>query len=160
MKRFAVLITMLLSFVLISTAQNTTKITKLDNGGKIVSVSSVVSSTATVYSPAFTLDGFLENTVTYPLSVQYKIDTSDVTSGVDIDSVAVTIQYTNDPAAASASFTVADTISLTLGTTALTATTLDLNSKKGGFYRLKCVGLGANTGALVTAYIGVYRKDH
>jgi hypothetical protein len=160
MKRIALLITMFLLIAAFAVAQNTTKITPLAGGGKLIYINQVVASTGTYNSPAFTLDGFLENTVTYPIAVQYSVDTSDVTSGTDVDSVSVVFRYSNDPDVAAASWAVADTISLTLGTTALTAATYDLNGKKGAYWRVQTIGKGANTGAAVKVFIYAYRKDH
>jgi hypothetical protein len=133
---------------------------KLPEGGKVVYVDLAVPSTSTVYSTPFTLDGFLENTSSYPLSVSYSVDTSNVASGTDIDSVALTLQGTNNPSFALATFTVVDTVSLTLGTTAYTNATMDLNSKKYAWYRWAAVGKGANTGAAVKLNLYGYRKDH
>ena len=133
------------------------KVKDLQPSGRTVEFQAVVLTTTAYTSNPFSLSGYIgESLVTYPISVVYSLDTSNVNAGTEVDSVkAILFGYnlsTDEPVAV-------DTLSATLGTTTNTYTTLDLNNRKLAYYYWVVTGLGSNTAALFKATLFAYRRD-
>lgn len=135
-----------------------TEVKDFDGRAKRILVEGEIVTTGTYYSLPFTLSGFIDDVGgTYPISISYAVDTSDYSStSPEIDSVSIILQGTFDET----NYATVDTLSLTLGTTSRTKSSLDYNNLKYPFYRWKIVGLGSNTAAYVYLNAYVYRRGH
>lgn len=135
-------------------AQTTTDYLKKGNPGHIYMTSTAIDSAETIWTDAFTLEGFENGSfATYPLG--YGVDAASA----DSISIAIYIYVCYEKGLDTDNWIVADTLATISSATAAKGTR-DFNNVKAPFYKFKIVnndGYPANTGFKFGIY--AYKQD-